>query len=437
VTALTPTPALVSDGPRQLGSLAGRTFRLALGAGVALLVLSFVIAIATSMDLGRFMKSYLLAFAYLLTICLGALFFTMVQHITKAGWSVTIRRTSEAIAANLTMIWVLFLPIAFVVLTAPDDKYVLYSWMSEKKVAEDWLYQHKLPYLNEGFWAVRAVLFLAVWAGLGWFFHSRSVRQDADGDKRHSHAMQKWAPLGILLFALTLTFAAVDWIMALEAHWFSTMWGVYFFAMSATGFFATLPIVLYLMQRAGKIENDVTKEHFQDIGKLLFGFGVVFHAYIAFSQFMLLWYANIPETTGWFIVRTTGPWYWLLWLVPIGHFAIPFVLLISKHAKRAVPFLCVVAGWILVMHFVDLYLAVMPEMPIKMLADAPSLEAFKAAAVADPAQHLGWKPSLVDVTLVLAFLAIGTAFTARRLGQASLVPERDPRLHEALRFENM
>ena len=390
MTALHPTPALVADGPRQLGTLAGRTFRTALGAGIVLLIASFVIAAATSMDLNRFMKSYLLAFIYLLSICLGAMFFVMIQHITKAGWSVTIRRTSEAIAANLTMIWVLFLPIAFIVLTAPDDAYVLYSWMSEKKVAEDWLYQHKLPYLNEGFWAIRSVVFLAVWAGLGWFFYSRSVKQDADGDKRHTHAMQKWAPLGILLFALTLTFAGVDWVMALEGHWFSTMWGVYFFAMSACGFFATLPIVLYLLQRKGKIENDVTKEHFQDIGKLLFGFGVVFHMYIAFSQFMLLWYANIPEVTTWYIARTTGPWYWLMWLLPIGHFAIPFVLLISKHAKRTVAFMCVIAGWMLVMHFVDMYLAIMPEIPGKALAEAPTLEAFKATATADPAQYLGW-----------------------------------------------
>jgi hypothetical protein len=437
VTALNPTPALAADGPRQLGPIAGRAFRLTLGAGLAMLVLSFIVAFATKMDLARFMKSYLLAFAYVLTICLGALFFTVVQHITKAGWSVTVRRVAEAIAANLKLVWILFIPIAIAALVG--DGKVLYSWMDPKKLdptygGYDFLYDHKSPYLNQGFWLVRAVLFLGVWAALGWFYHATSVRQDSDGDKRHSHLMQKVAPIAILLFAVTLTFASVDWVMALEAHWFSTMFGVYFFAMSATGFFATIPIVIYLLQRAGKIENDVTKEHFQDLGKLLFGFGIIFHAYIAFSQFMLLWYANIPEATGWFIARISGPWYWLMWLVPIGHFAIPFVLLVSKHAKRTVPFLCVMCVWMLAMHFVDLYLAVMPEIPLKMLEEATTLTSWQGEVTA---AQLGWAPSLVDVTLVLGLLGVMAAFTARRLGAASLVPSRDPRLAESLRFENM
>ena len=432
MTALHPSTPMLADGPRQLGSLAPKGFRLATGAGLGLVAISIAIAAMTDMDLGLFMKSYLLAFCYVLSICLGGLFFTLVQHITRAGWSVSVRRTAETIAANLQVIWVLFLPI--LVLSLMKDGKVLYSWMSPEKVEADFLYQHKSPYLNEGFWAVRAVVFLGIWAALGWFYHATSVRQDADGDKRHTHLMQKFAPVGILLFALTLTYAAIDWIMALEAHWFSTMFGVYFFAMSACGFFATIPIVLHLLQRAGKIENDVTKEHFQDLGKLLFGFGVVFHMYIAFSQFMLLWYANIPEATGWFLARTTGPWTALMWMLPIGHFAIPFVLLISKHAKRTVPFLCVMCVWLLVMHFMDLYLAVMPEVPTKMLEKATSLTAWQGEVT--PAE-LGWSPSLVDVTLVLGLLGLMAGVTIRRMGRASLVPIRDPRLHEAVRFENM
>lgn len=450
MTALSPSSGAAMDSPRQLGSVGDRAFRLTLGVGVVFTVGSVLLALMLGMDLVRFMKSYLLAFAFCLSICLGGLFFTVVQHVTRAGWSASIRRVAETIAANLQWIWILFIPIAIGAIVSagaydaavksgiPSSEApgVLYSWMAEKKVEKDFLYQHKAPYLNVGFWVVRAVFFLAIWALVSRFFYRQSVLQDGDGDKARTLKMQKWAPLAVLAFAVTLTFAAIDWIMSMEAHWFSTMWGVYFFAMSACGFFATFPIVMHLLQRAGKLQNEVTLDHYQDMGKLLFAFGIVFHMYIAFSQFMLLWYANIPESTGWFQARTQGPWLPLMWLIPIGHFAIPFVLIVSKHVKRIPKALALIGVWMLIMHFLDLYLAIMPEIPINYLATAESIPAFQAAVAAGEVD-LGWAPSLIDVTLVLGLVGLLAAATVRRLGRASLVAERDPRLHEALHFENL
>lgn len=410
----------------------GRTLQVA---GLALLAVGAWLG--WSGDQGFLMRAWLQGWLFAVSICLGGLFFTFIQHLTHAGWSVVVRRPAEALAGNLQWLWLGFVPIAL--LWWQDRLDVLFPWANLehlKQVAPDEVavVQKKVAYLNSGFFMIRAVVYLLVWAILARFFVGNSSAQDQDGSVDRTRRMERWAGPAAILFGLTTTFAAFDWIMSLNPAWFSTMFGVYFFAMSACGFFATIPIVLHLLQRAGKIENDVTKEHFQDLGKLLFGFGIVFHMYIAFSQFMLLWYANIPEATGWFLARTTGPWTALMWMLPIGHFAIPFVLLISKHAKRTVPFLCVICVWLLVMHFMDLYLAVMPEVPTKMLEKASGLTVWQAEVT--PAE-LGWSPSLVDVTLVLGLLALMAGVTIRRMGRACLVPIRDPRLHEAVRFENM
>ncbi|MFK7960451.1 MAG: quinol:cytochrome C oxidoreductase [Phycisphaerales bacterium] len=439
MTAIPTSNPMSADHPRYLGPLAARLFTLAAGTGAGLIILSVILAFATGVSKDRFFKSWLVAFMFVLAISLGGLFFTVVQHMTRAGWSVSVRRIAEAFASNLTWIWILFLPILVAALMGGGK--VLYPWMDPAKLDPanvekfDFLYAHKSPWLNAGFWAVRAVVYLGIWAFLGWFFFNRSVRQDHDGDKAHTHAMQRLAPLAIIAFALTLTFAAVDWVMAIEAHWFSTMWGVYFFAISACGFFSALPITMYLLQRSGRIENDVTKEHFQDMGKLLFGFGVVFHAYIGFSQFMLIWYANIPEVTGWYITRTSGPWLPLMYLLPIGHFAIPFVLLVTKHTKRIPAVLALIAGWILVMQFVDLYLLVHPKVPYA-IETAESLNEIRELASTDPLK-VGFSPHLIDITLLLGLIALFVAGTAWRLRGVSLVPSRDPRLSEALNFENM
>lgn len=419
----------------QLGDLGPRYFRLGVITAIVGVGLAILLGIFTLDSIDRFFRAYVFAFSTILAICLGGLFFTILQHLTRAGWSVTVRRIAEALAWNLTWIWILFVPILAAVWMSH-----IYHWMHPEG---DMLLEHKAGYFFFPlhydsqvpiFWLVRAVIFFAVWAMLARFFVNNSAAQDKSGDPAITSKMQWWAPLSMFAFAFTLSFASFDWIMSLEAHWFSTIFPVYFFAASACGFFATTIVVIYLLQRAGRIENEVTLEHYQDLGKLLFAFGVVFWAYIAFSQFMLLWYANIPETTGWYITRMSGGWAWVSLLLLVGHFGLPFLALLTKHTKRAKPILASIAGWLLVMHAVDMYWLVMPTMPESTLYEASTLAAFRAEATNE---MLGFTPHLLDIALLVGLVGLLAAGTVQRLTKCSLIPERDPRLHEALAFENM
>lgn len=429
--------AVDSSSPSvRLGPIAQQVAKTAFAVAGIALVISVIIAVAGLFGTtakGAF-KSWMVAFLYVLSICLGALFFTMIQHAVRAGWSVTVRRIAESIAANLLWLWVLFLPVFILVLI--DRGGVLFPWLKPEYMATDAIIQHKMAYLNKGFFLLRAVFFFAVWAGFAWFFWSSSVRQDESGDVALTHRMQRLAPLGLLAFALTLTFAAFDWAMSLEPHWFSTIFGVYFFAVSCCGFGASMCIALWFLGRRGKLLNEVTSEHMQDVGKFLFGFGIVFHAYIGFSQFMLIWYANIPEETGWYLARTLGPWKPFMWALLICHFAVPFLLLISRHAKRNRTFIAAVAVFLLLVQFLDIYLLVMPAISGADLASAVSYPAL-AARAASGDLDLGFHPGLIDLTCVIGALSLLVGLTARRLGQVPLVPVRDPRLPEALAFENM
>ena len=262
------------------------------------------------------------------------------------------------------------------------------------------------------------------------------MAQDASGDPRLTLRMQRVAAPGMILYAFTQTFAIIDWVMALEPHWYSTMFGVYFFAASCCGFLATMIILCFILQRSGRVTESITTEHYQDLGKFLFAFGIVFWAYIAYSQYMLIWYANIPEETGWFAIRQLGGWGALSILLIVGHFAGPFLVLVSRYPKRWKGFLAAAALWMLVIHFIDIYWLAMPAVPAELIASVstyPELVAEFEAAYAET-YDLHW--SVIDGLCVLGLAGVAAAGTAAGLRRASLIPERDPRLAESLAFEN-
>jgi hypothetical protein len=237
----------------------------------------------------------------------------------------------------------------------------LYHWLHpvhDGKVDE--VLVHKAPYFFwpltyeshvPVFWYARAVIFFAIWAFLAQWFFRKSVAQDATGDPRLTRQMEKFAPPAFILFGVSLAFGGMDWVMSLEAHWFSTMFPVYVFAASCCGYFALQILLMNFVQRNGRLTTEITAEHYQDAGKLLFAFGIVFWAYIGFSQYMLIWYANIPEETTWYMARQMGGWGWVSVLLILGHFLGPFLLLISRHPKRRPVFLSVGAAWMLLMHW--------------------------------------------------------------------------------------
>ncbi len=380
-----------------------------------------------------FWKSYLLAFMVAQAICLGALFFVLLQHVTKAGWSVTVRRPAEAVAANLQWLWLLFIPILVLVWTGKGA--VLFEWCDSDYMHGDHVLEGKLGYLNPTFWSIRAIVYLGVWALLARFYRSQSVAQDADGDVRRTLRMQWWAPIGIALYGLTQTFAAVDWVMAIQPKWFSTMFGVYWFAVSCTGFFSFVIVLLAILRGAGCGSKAFTREHFHDLGKLLFAFGVVFWAYIGYSQYMLIWYANIPIETEWFVPRQLGAWFDVSWILILGHFALPFVLLITRWTKRYRNILVLIALWMVAMFIVDVYWLVMPMVPEVALAEATSWDELQSAAAAGELA-IGWNPSILNLTALLGSIGLVVCGTFFFLGRASLAPTADPRLSEALAFEN-
>jgi hypothetical protein len=386
-------------------------------------------------DAHHFWRAYLVAFLFGLTMCLGGLFFVFIQHLTRAGWSVAVRRPAEALASNLRWFWLLFVP--FAALWFMGKANVLWVWadmetLKANNEAEYHIVHAKEGFLNPTFFWIRAVAYFAVWALLASFFLRNSVAQDATGDRSFSARMQKWSGPAAILFGLTTTFAAFDWIMSISPAWFSTMFGVYFFCGCATAGFSGMILVTLRLLRVGTLKGIVTREHLQDMGKLMWAFGIVFWAYIGFSQYMLIWYANIPEETGWFLARQVGGWGFFSFVLLFGHFVIPFVGLISKWMKRAPLTLGIGAVWMLCFHYVDLYWLVMPEIPHDLGNFARYSEL--AQAYAGTETHFG---NPVNFLLALGVLGAVAAGTIGTLSRIALVPAKDPRLGESVRFENM
>lgn len=373
----------------------------------AVLVLGAVLGAAALMsDPERFAYSYLTGFVWVATIGLGALFFIIVQHLTKAGWSVIPRRAMEWVSGILPVTAVLFLPIVAFAHT------LYHHWMSAES-QKNHLIHGKAAYLNPGFFYGRAVVFFAVWAGLSYWYWTNSRKQDESGDPKLTVKMQNMSPPAILLFALSLTFAAFDWIMSLDPHWYSTIYGIYVFAGAATSSLSVLALLALALEKKGRLLGILTVEHRHDIGKLLFGF-IVFWAYIAFSQFILIWYANIPEETIFYKHRWEGSWSIVSLLLLSGHFIVPFIALLARRAKRSPQMLGAVAVLMLAMHYVDMYWLVMPNL-----------------------DHHGAHPSWIDLAGLLGPAGAGALMVALRARQSPLYPFRDPRLAESLKLENL
>jgi hypothetical protein len=355
------------------------------------------------------MHSYLWAYEFALSIALGGLAFTLIQHAVRAGWSTVIRRIPETAMMTLPLFALLFVPIA------AFGMHELYPWTHET----DAILERKRWYLTEGGFFVRAGFYFLVWSGLAWALYSRSTKLDTmtDHDERSKTVRQLWgiSAGGLFLFGLTMTFQSVDWLKTLTPHWYSTMWGVYYFAGAMFAFYAFTTLVLMGLQKAGLIKTAVTTEHFHDLGKFMFGH-TVFWAYIAFSQFMLQWYANIPEETEFWIHRVHGGWEYISYGLPFVHFFIPFLYLVSRHVKRHRLALVAAAFYFLIVHAVDLYWVVLPS----------------ANHGHEP--HLA--PSFINFTALLgvcgAFMAVFGFF----LNRNKVICIGDPRLEESMAHEN-
>lgn len=383
--------------PLWLGS-AAVTAVVGIGGALAL-------AMTTEHGWDRLLETYLISYSLFLALTLGALFFVMLQHVTRAGWSVVIRRIAETMATNIWLMAILVIPIVL-------GMHHLYHWSHVEEAAHDPILAAKLGFLNPTFFVVRLVVYFAIWGVLAWFFYRTSVRQDSTHDPALTIRMERVSAFGLILFSLSANFVAFDLLMSLDPHWFSTIFGVYFFAISVVVFYAVMPKTLAGLQSRGVLDGAVTVEHYHDLGKFLFAF-TVFWAYIAFSQYMLIWYANIPEETQWYLKRQTGDWTWVSLALIVGHFVIPFLLLISRYVKRRPVLLAGVGVYMVLMTWLDIYWLVMPEF-------SPGVARF----------------GLMDILCFMGLTGVYSLVLALMLRRHSLIPVGDPRLNESLAFEN-
>jgi hypothetical protein len=384
---------------------------------VAVIVGILALGIALAMSLGSHEKVELLqwsfhtSYLYFLSMALGSLFFVLVQFATRAGWSVVVRRFAETYAATLPLFALLFLPM----LTGFHS--LFHHWTAPEYKADP-LIAAKGAYLNEPFFIVRGFIYVIIWSIIGVYYYRNSTRQDESGDKSITFKLQKSSYPSIALFALSVSFCAFDWIMSLDPHWYTTMFGVYYFAGSIMVVYALLLLTTLAVRGGTKMSNYISVEHIHDLGKLLFGFNV-FWTYIAFSQYFLIWYGNIPEETLFYAKRSIPEFGGEQWLpvslaLMIGHFIVPFFFLMSRHIKRRPVLVGLGAAWMLLIHYVDIHWLVRPNW-------VHELNSF----------------GLVDVLTLVGIGGLFFGIAGLLLKRKSLLPQKDPRLTESMSFENM
>ena len=318
--------------------------RLALVVGVAGLALC---ALGFAANRAHFFKAYLLAYVFWIGIALGSLAISMVHHLSGGAWGVVIRRVLEAASRTLPFMALLFLPIALGI-------HELYLWASPEAVAKDAILQHKAPYLNVPFFIIRAAIYFVIWSGLAYLLSKWSLEQERQGETGQAQRMQRLSGLGLVLYALTILFMSVDWIMSLDPHWFSTIYGILFMGGQGLSALAFAIAVAVLLSRAEPMSRVIAPAHLHDLGKLMLAF-VMLWAYFSFSQFLIIWSANLPEEIPWYLRRWGGGWQWVGLALIFGHFVLPFVLLLSSDIKKSGRTLIGVALTIILMRIVDLF----------------------------------------------------------------------------------
>lgn len=400
-------------------SLAALQTPLCVG-GLVALIIGWVIARST-VGATFAMSAYLTAFMYCMTITLGCLFFVLIQHLVRAGWSTVVRRIAELVMMMVVPLAILFLPVLFSFL----GDGMLYVWDSETYQQShhipDAIWNEKSRWLNPSWFCVRAVIYFAVWIYVALWYFRGSVEQDETGERAVTDRLQYWSGPAIMAFCGATTFAAFDWVMTLAPMWFSTMFGVYIFAGSVLSAHCTITVGSYILQKRGAMRDEITVEHYHDLGKYIFGF-VFFWTYIAFSQFLLIWYANIPEEQEWFFHRQEGVWGTIALGLIFFHWMLPFAGTMSRHVRRSPKLVFGWAVYILIMHFVDLYWIIMPT----------------ASLAGEGIDPMGGVVGIISSILcVVGMVGLIAGLVLKLAEQTKIAAVRDPRLAESIAFENI
>ncbi|MCC6320005.1 MAG: hypothetical protein IT438_01035 [Phycisphaerales bacterium] len=397
------------------------------GAGRALsaiFLLVGLVAVVATFFLGyggraaQAMAAYHMGFLFTLGLALGCLGITMMLQQFNSGWSGPVCRQAENISSNIWVVGLLFLPIVVLEVFLSHGHPRLFHWMSpdlldQNSAHYDTLLNAKKGFLNTNFWLVRYVFYFVMWMWFATKLAGWSRAQDRTGDKWLTAKARKISSVGLLLFALSCAFASFDYVMSLDHHWYSTMFGVWFFSAAAKAAFALIIVILASLKLRGKLGAAYTSEHLHDTGKLLFAF-TVFWAYISFSQYFLMWYSNIPEETAYFNLRVREAWQPFPMIMVVANFVVPFLLLLVRNFKRNPTILRLIALWVLVAFALDLYFLVRPIL-----------------RGVEPGEGV-WLDALGILGPVCIFLAV----VVRTVCKHPLTLLKDPRLHEVLAHKN-
>jgi hypothetical protein len=371
--------------------------------GVLVGIFCFIWSLIQSPE--RAWVNYLVNSNYFISLALGGGVMVAIMAVTQSSWMAPLKRIPESMTSFLPAGLILMLLLFFGVHT-------LYEWTHESVVAKDHILQDKAIYLNIKFFFIRIIIFFTLWIGLTSILNRLSQKQDKDHDPKHSHKMIKWGAIFLIVFAFSFSLASFDWMMSLKPHWFSTIYGIYNFSGLFVNSLAVITCIVIWLKRKGYFKGVITEDHYHDLGKLLFGF-TSFWAYIWLSQYLLIWYSNIPEETVYFLSREHHTWDWLFFFNLAINWVIPFFALMSRGSKRDETILWRVVILLIIGRWLDLYLMIAPEV-------------YEHAGITNP--QIGF----IEIGMAIGFGSLFTLILTRSLKKKNLVALGDPYLKEGI-----
>jgi len=371
-----------------------------------LLVIGLVAGIiAYFVDPQRASYSYLTSFMFLVSLGAGSLFLVALEYLAGAVWSTPFRRVSEFFSGVIPYLLILVVPLFFFL-------HDIFQWTNARVVKDDPVLLSKDAYLNIPFFVVRNLIIIVIWIIFYFIITGLSRKQDETGEQSLTTRNIKLSAAYIVIFSATITLSGIDWMMSIEPHWYSTIFGVYYFSGTVLCALAALTYAVVILREKGYLFPDLKDDHYYSLGTLMFAF-TAFWGYIAFSQYMLIWYGNLPEEISWFIHRWEGGWIYASIFLIIGRFFVPFFGLLSYQAKTNAKRLKFMSIWILVTHYFDLYWMIMPGM----------------SETGRP-YSFSWMDLVYPIALVGFVMLLFRIMTVKY----NIVPVKDPKLQRGLDF---
>lgn len=341
---------------------------------------------------------------YFVSMALAGAFIVALNGVTNSSWGAPYRRIAEAMTKYLPVGFIMMLVLFFGI-------HSIYEWSHADIIAKDTLLQKKVPYLNTSFFMIRMVIYFVLWISITKVMNAISDRRDQGGSLENTGKLVKWSAIFLVVFGFSYSMASYDWLMSLEPHWFSTIFAIYTFSGLFVSGIALITLVAILLQNMGYLKGVITEDHYHDLGKFLFGFST-FWAYIWFSQYMLIWYSNIPEETAYYYLREHHTWDWLFYFNLVINWLVPFFALMTRDSKRSKFILMRVSIVLLVGHWLDLYLMAAPKV----------------------LEHAHIHPSInwIEVGMAIGFVCLFGFVFAKSMSKRSLVQKNDPYLEEGI-----